>query len=233
LPSKVQNFFVYGGFTPFVGAGHDLGGWSVIIALDKPKEDFGLPSEIRPFEVSEVYSSIDAGLSRLCIPDIQATDCFFARGTDLRGNPNFLPNIFGRPVKYLDPQAAARYLFQDDETVRHYRCYRVVDWGGELALSYYLRCSLFVETKRFILTPIDDLYRNVDRLVPREWGERVATGFASLIVGPWHVALSPLWAFAEVMRIFKENFGSEIALEPWPTDTAVALTSPTIPWLTD
>jgi hypothetical protein len=158
-----------------------------------------------------VYAAIDSGLDHLSISGIERKDCFFASGTDVRGNPDLLPDIFGRPVQHLDEAVAARYMYVDDEKVRHYRCYRILDWGGEIALSYYLRCSrrgnsLFVETKRFILTPLADSYRAVDRMVPMELGEVIATVVSSAIAGPVLVVVSPLWAFFEISRIVNEAF---------------------------
>jgi hypothetical protein len=214
LPHPDQNFFVYGGFLPFVGSGHDLGGWSVAIALDKSKQDLGYRKPIQSVEIPALYEAIDLGLEHLNLPSIEKRDCFFANGVDVRGNKALLPNIFGRPVQSLEPEVAQRYMLRDDEKVRHYRCYRIVDWGGELALSYYLRCSrrgntLFVETKRFILTPIAAGYRGVDRMVPMELSEQIRIVLASLLVGPLRTLVSPFVAFAEVSRWWAGIWDSE------------------------
>jgi hypothetical protein len=212
LPVPEQNFFVYGGFMPFVGAGQDLGGWSVVIALDKPATNFGAAPNIEPFEIRDVYAAIDAGLDSLSFNEVQKMDCFFARGTDVRGDRDLLPNVLGRPVRHLDERVAAQYRYADDAKVRHYRSYRIVDWGGELALSYYIRCArrgktLFVETKRFILTPLATDYRAVDAVVPMETKETIAAMVAGLIAGPCFVAASPLWALAEGSRKLSEITG--------------------------
>ena len=214
LPHSDQNFFVYGGFFPFVGSGFDLGGWSVAIALDKSKQGLGHSMPIKPFEIPALYDAIDAGLERLDLASIEKRNCFFANGVDVRGNTALLPNIFGRPVQSLEPEVAQRYMLRDDEKVRRYRCYRIVDWGGELALSYYLRCSrrgntLFVETKRFILTPIAAGYRSVDRMVPMETREQLGIVLASLLVGPLLAVISPLVAFGELSRWWGELWHSE------------------------
>jgi len=209
LPTPDQNFFVYGGFAPFVGAGHDIGGWSVVIALDKPKAGFGPASSIKPFAIPEVYGAIDAGLEDLNVRGVEKMDSFFAHGTDVRGEQTLLPNIHGRPVRLLNGELAARYKYADDEKVRHYRCYRIQDWGGELALSYYIRCSsrgntLFVETKRFVLTPLNSSFHTIDRMVPMEFREKLASGIGAIIAGPLQAAVSPFWAFGEISRIVRE-----------------------------
>lgn len=214
LPHSDQNFFVYGGFTPFAGAGHDIGGWSVAIPLDKPKETLTRQKEIESFEIPEVYAAIDLGLERLSVSGIQKSDSYFVNGTDVRGNWEFLPDNNGRPVQRLEEEAAVRYRFGNDEKVRHYRCYRILDWGGELALSYYLRCcrrgdTLFVETKRFILTPLAKGCREVDGMTPADFNEKALTLLGGMIAGPILAVVSPVWVYIEIARAAGKLFGFE------------------------
>src|SRR6202008_1632555 len=149
------------------------------------------------------YHAIDADVQNLRGSGIETKACYFASGADLRANRELLPDIYGRPVQYLDSTAAAAFTYADDAAVRHYRCYRILDWGGELAYSYYLRCSLrgntlFVETKKFLLTPLAQEFRGVDdtvRLDAKEWLGLVVGG---LLAGPFLLLAAPFWAFGEV-----------------------------------
>jgi hypothetical protein len=199
LPAAEQNFFVYGGFMPFVGAGYDLGGWSVAIALDKPKETLDLAVPILPFHTGDLYSAIDRELQGLGLPSIETKDCYFANGSDLKGDPALLPDRFGRPVQFLDPETAQRYVYSDDQQVRHYRRYQIVDWGN----------TLFVETKRFILTPMASAFRVVDQTVAMEWKEAFGLVVTCAIVSPFLLVASPFWAFGEVSRVWHEWWGHE------------------------
>lgn len=210
LPSGNQNFFAYGGFTPFVGPGFDLGGWSVAIATDKARESLGRSVSIEKFGAADVYRAIDMDVQRLALSRIETSDRYFASGADLRGNRTLLPDIHGRPAQFLDAAAAAPYLYADDEAVRHYRCYRILDWGGELAYSYYLRCSLrgntlFVETKKFVLTPLDDVFRTIDDTTPlngKEWAGAVVAG---LFGGPFLLVAAPFRAYGAIIRRLQEH----------------------------
>ena len=209
LPSGDQNVFAYGGFTPFVGAGYDLGGWSVAVATDKAKEVFGRSVSIEKFEAASLYRAIDMDVQRLAVSRIETNDSYFASGADLRDNRMLLPDIYGRPMQYLDAAAATPYIYADDQAVRHYRCYRILDWGGELAYSYYLRCSLrgntlFVETKKFLLTPLAQAFRTIDDTVPLDGKEWVGTVVAGLVAGPFLLLFAPLQAYAGVSRWFHE-----------------------------
>lgn len=214
LPAGDQNFFAYGGFTPFVGAGFDLGGWSVAIATDKAKESLGRSVSIDKFEAADVYRAIDIDVQRLALSRIETNDCYFASGADLRGNRTLLPDIHGRPVQFLDAAAAALYLYADDEAVRHYRCYRILDWGGELAYSYYLRCSLrgntlFVETKKFVLTPLDGVLRMIDDTVPLKGKEWFGTILAGLFGGPFLLLAAPFRAYGAIIHWVQEHSNRE------------------------
>lgn len=52
------NVVVYSGFSPFVGAGSDLGGWSFAIDLERAKEG-AAARPLRPFELADLYQHID------------------------------------------------------------------------------------------------------------------------------------------------------------------------------
>jgi hypothetical protein len=197
-----------------VGAGHDLGGWSVAIAADKAKEEFGRPAAIRSFDASSIYGAIDVDVHRLGVSQLDMKDCYFASGADLRDNRALLPDIHSRPVQRLDGDIATRFMYRDDEDVRYYRCYRILDWGGELAYSYYLRCSLrgntlFVETKKFLLTPVAQAFRVVDDSVPINGKEWVTLAIGGLIAGPFLLFFAPFWAFGEISRRVREFFDSD------------------------
>ena len=76
LPDPGQNLVVYRGFTPFLGAGVSLGGWSFVINLDKPKEA-AVPLQPTPFELDELYEAIDAALAGLALEGLTASEVFF------------------------------------------------------------------------------------------------------------------------------------------------------------
>ena len=98
--------------------------------------------------------------------------------------------------------------------VGNYRRYQIVDWGGELALSYYLRCSrrgntLFVETKRFILTPLADAFRVVDQTTSLELKEQLGLILAGAVASPFLLVASPFWFYGELSRLWQEWRGHE------------------------
>ncbi|MET0339878.1 MAG: hypothetical protein ABW252_02710 [Polyangiales bacterium] len=203
IPRRDQNLVVYGAFTPFIGAGVDLGGWSVAIAIDKPKENLLGTPQVQPFTTSELYAEMDGYVNALRLDRMAQHDVYFTSGATIRDDRALLPNVYGEPTQRLNDLSAERLRLRGDRKVRHYRCYRVLDWGGDLALSYYIRCALrgntlFVETKRFILPPMATKYRSIDDVVHVRFKEWAATTTKALFLGPICVAAAPIFIAAQV-----------------------------------
>ncbi len=203
VPAPDHNLFVYTGFTPFVGQGHDLGGWSVAIALDKSKHVGVTRGSLSDFHPSELYEAFDEGVRRLCLEPLQVLDCYFAHGRDIREERTLLPNTVGRPVQKLAGPAAERYTHGHDPCVRHYRCYRAFDWRDEVVFSYFTRCrrhgdTLYVEARRYLMPPIAEHHCFVDELPAQARATRVLLAVAGLIYGPLYVAAAP---FASLARL--------------------------------
>jgi hypothetical protein len=198
LPSPSQNLIVYSGFSPFVGAGTVIGGWSFAVATDKAKDAYGTPAAVIPFRMRQVYAAVGQAVQRLGLPSLSLRECFFVNGTDVRHDRTILPNEYGRPVQVLDFDSARHYMDASDARVRSYIWLQTRDWGGELVVSYLLRCSLrgptmFVELKKFVLTPLPAELRQVDALRPLRFREKVTMALAvSPFAGLCQTALAPL-----------------------------------------
>ena len=208
LPDASANLTVYSGFSPFVGAGIDLGGWSFAIATDKGRDGL-LPA---PFQLNDIYEAVGRSIERLQLSGVTQRDHFFVNGQDVRADNILLPDIYGRPVQCISEGTIERYRAKSDARVRHYKWIHVRDWGGELGFSYFLRCSLrgptlFVEVKRFLLTPLNDGVRTVDGLGESTFGEEMSKlfvaaplmGLVSLISGPFALVAAFLRGLEKVM----------------------------------
>ena len=213
LPREDQNLIVYRGFMPFVGAGLDLGGWSFVTFVDKAKVK-GAAETVRTFTVPELYAALDAGLKGLQLPSLRCRDYFFVRGLDIKGDPEILGDLANRPRQMISAEMGALYIEEQDTHVRSYKCIQVIDWGGEVIISYYLRCSvqgtsLFVEMKRYLLPPLTDDHRRVDRLRPDRFGLRAGQFAVSLVVGPVVALVSPFVIFASLQEAIAGAFYSD------------------------
>jgi hypothetical protein len=117
-------------------------------------------------------------------------------------------------VQTIRPETAAAYKDTCDPRIRHYRWIRVEDWGGEIVMSMFLRCTLrgsnlFVEMKKFLLTPVSQKYRAVDKVGPPTFGTVAAWFIWSLIVGQFYFIYAFFFLLGSLSHKLSELFGSE------------------------
>jgi hypothetical protein len=161
------NVTVYSGFGPFAGSGFEIDGWSFVIDLRRGKDDVGTRRRPTSVGVTELYDTLERSLRGLGRRNLTIEDRLYVHGTDIREDRELLPAVVGRPVSRVPGNVIQRYLAHPTQRVRHYKCVRVVDWGGELVLSLFVRCSihngrLFCETSAFLLTPLTQRFHHID-----------------------------------------------------------------------
>jgi hypothetical protein len=194
------NVTVYSGFSPFVGCGFDLGGWSFAADTRKGKEQLDRRLEPIPFEVEELYDEVTASLRGLDMAHLSTEDRLFVNGQDIRDQPWILPDRFARPLASVDPALVQQFLRTPTQRARHYLCVQLVDWQGELVLSIFLRFTqvggnLFTEASYFFLPPLREQYHAVDDLRPMpdtQAAARLVVG--ACVATPFLLVLSPLLA---------------------------------------
>lgn len=214
LPREDQNLVVYSGFTPFVGAGTHLGGWSFVVDILKCDSTMNGHGTVTPFTVEELYADVASGISSSHLEGLVIKDFYFINGREIRGNRELLPDIYGRPVQFLNRESASRYVSSSDERLRHYMWIRLHDWAHELVTSYFLRFSirgrcLFVEINRFQLSPLKAEYRKIDALADVGDLELFGMLTASLVLGPVHALFSPFQLFGRLVESGEDLFGGK------------------------
>jgi hypothetical protein len=206
-----QNLIVYDSFTPFVGNGLELGGWSFAVDLTQLKDRLGSSESAIPFALKEVYAAIDSSLRELDFPGLTTQDLLYVNGSDLRDKKWILPDLYSRPITSIPADKVAEFIEKNDTSVRHYKCIQVADWGNELIVSYFLRLSrrgkdLFVEFSKFLLPPIADQYRKVDTLTDMDWS-RLAS--ACLIKTPINGFAAWIRLVGQIGKFIDRTFDTE------------------------
>lgn len=218
------NVIVYGGYSPFVGAGFDIGGWSFAINTSKGKEEMGKILSPVSFTIKEAYDAIENALKSLNLKDLEIKDKLCVSGRDIRNSKNFLASPFDRPFTQVDPTLVELFREKPTATIRHYQCLQLTTWRGELILSIFLRFAqtgqnLFVEASYFLLPPLKSSYYEVDTLQPHPTSRQIVRLISDAFVTAFFAwILSPLFVFAlglarltrsrrreELRRIIREN----------------------------
>lgn len=135
-------------------------------------------------------------------------------------------SVRARPRSHLSDEQMSELVGRRDRRVRHYKWLRIEQGGGEVILSWFLRCNrddrnLFVEVNQALLTPVANDFRWIDGLTPVTLGTHVAWLQGALIAGPvqavWQLVTSPFRALAAVARalgIEEAAIRKQIARDP-------------------
>lgn len=163
------NTVIYSGFSPFVGSGIDIGGWSFSLNIGRGKEEMGKLLKPKPFYIQELYSRIEFDIKKLHLEGVSVREKIFINGQDLRENPRFLPDPYRRPLIQQDSSYLKELMGSKSNQARYYKSIRIMDWQGEIVLSGFLRFlklqqNLFTEISFFLLTPLKEEYRNIDKM---------------------------------------------------------------------
>jgi uncharacterized protein YybS (DUF2232 family) len=214
LKSQDGNVIVYSGFSPFVGSGFDIGGWSFALDIRKGKEQMGKTAKPQDFDVVELYDYLNDSLMELNLEGMNIEDKVYVNGRDIRFDTRFLADPFDRPCSQIEPSLLRHFMSNPTRTIRHYRCIRIVDWSGELVLSIFFRLSkighnLFIEASYFLLTPLDNYYHKIDAMnLTPTWKQQLILLAESTFMFPfvWVFSLgSMLFKISHPVRMFLRN----------------------------
>ncbi|MFW5691401.1 MAG: hypothetical protein ACOCXZ_02760 [Chloroflexota bacterium] len=190
-----QNLVVYSGFTPFIGAGYSLGGWSFVMNVLAGKEDMtGSRLIPEPFAINELYAHFDESLRSLDLEELSIHDALYVKGTEVRDDPVVMAGRYERPRQHADEAVLQRYIVGTDPRIRYYKWIRIRDASESMVVSFFLRCALrgtnlFVEINRFLMTPLIDNYKQVDQ---HRWDKSPKTIMEQ--IGEWvNIALARLF----------------------------------------
>lgn len=163
------NVIIYGGFSPFVGAGLNINGWSFTVDINKGKEEMGVTKKPLPFQVTELYEYISDSINSIRLDNLSIEDNLYINGQEIRDMEDFVPAPLMRPNTRFNDSFIKSFIGERTYSIRHYRCLRVSDWKGELILSIFIRFSkigqsLFLEANYYLLTPLREYYRQYDAI---------------------------------------------------------------------
>ncbi len=164
-----DNVVFYSGYSPFVGSGLDIGGWSFVVDIDKGKSILDKRLQPSEFELTELYNAISNEINSLNIPNLTVHDKVFINGKNIRDNRDLLPNILGSPVNNIPQKYIDLAINNQLKDGRFYKVIQVVDWDGDLILTLFFRLqknekNLFVETNYYLLPPISSTFKSIDSI---------------------------------------------------------------------
>ncbi len=204
LPNE-GNVIVYSGFSPFVGSGWNMGGWSFAIDLSRGKP--GLVANMpQPFELKDLYAHLAGAFRALHLPGVRITRKLFVSGRSVRREPDLLPDIYEQPATFVDDAALQAYSENKSQCVRHYLNIVSSDWDGELVVSLFVRVTrlsskMFVEFNALLLPPLKERFYELDRHGPDSgFAEAIQTIIAAAIRAPFQAIYAPFAFWGRVQE---------------------------------
>lgn len=174
LSEPPGNLIVYSGFSPFVGSGTAMNSWSVVVDITRGAKRPDCSRELpKQFAAVDLYGAATAAVSAASPPGLEVEDNLYINGQDVRLDSRCFDADTRRPRRNVDSAVVDRFVGTAAASpIRHYRSFRVVDWSGDLIVSFFIRMSLstttlFFEANSSVLTPVDDLKRTLERVHPR------------------------------------------------------------------
>jgi len=166
-----ENIVVYSGYSPFVGAGFNIGGWSFAVDVSKGKQEAGAIRTPVTFTARELYDYVVDRIRGLGLSDLSLEDKLYVNGQEIRDDKRFLEHPFARPYTQINPLLMKDFIETPTQDIRYYKCIRVTSWRGELVLSIFLRFvkigkSLFAEANYLLLPPVKEDYYRIDTVEP-------------------------------------------------------------------
>lgn len=159
------NAVYYSGYSPFVGAGKRLGGWSFVFSTQSKEDE----EKFIDLSLTHMYAYMESKLSKLQIDGMTITDCLFVDGKTVRQQPEFLPNELAAPLSTVSEATMQSCMDSFFEQKRYYKVVQISGWQGNLIFSSFFRVTqndrqTFVEVSYYALPPLRNSYYAIDRL---------------------------------------------------------------------
>ncbi len=195
--AEADNLTVYGGYSPFVGAGFDHGGWSFAVNVKSGRQGVTGAAAPKAFAVRDLYGRIEQNLKSLQFVDLTIEDKLFVSGENIREFRGLIGGDYSRPTGHVAPEVIADYVEHPTDMVRHYKCIQRLDWDGELIVSVFLRLFktedyLYAEANYFLAPPLRSEFYAIDKLPQNLTLQRITQLLlGSVITAPVLWVLSP------------------------------------------
>ncbi|MEV2242553.1 hypothetical protein [Micromonospora sp. NPDC049891] len=187
------NVTIYSGYTPFVGHGAPVAGWSFALPIHRAEQQLSDSSStvtgdadatVR-FAVVDLIDHVRQRLAAIRLdpagdPELNPErlaglvleDRVFVHGGLLTDDPQLLPERNRMPRQRWSDERLRAVASRPQGAARHFLCALVPSWGGEVVACTFLHFStdgrvLYLECARTLLEPPRIEYHDVDRLT--EW----------------------------------------------------------------
>ncbi|MGN7470679.1 hypothetical protein [Brevibacillus sp. SAFN-007a] len=180
---EAGNAIYYSGYSPFVGAGQRLGGWSFVFRTQNARNrenyvDISLP---------HLYAFLEQKLHNLNIKDMSVNDGLFIDGKTLNMYPEFLTRDGSAPLLNVSDDMIEESMKTFSEQRRFYKVVQVTGWQGNFIFSTFFRLvknnrQMFLEVSYYLLPPLKEEYYKIDQMSSTIKASKIGKAFIRSII---------------------------------------------------
>lgn len=182
---------IHPGFSPFVGSGLDIGGWSLSVDVTRGTAAIGGRVEPQAVRIHTFYEMVAGALSKLHLEASTSQSSVHVGGQDVRHQSGTFDEENHTPCTALSSARLQQLMSEPDRKIRYYQMLRILAWEGEVALSVFFRFErsgprLHAEAVYLLRPPVRPHFRRaVERLERDESiAERWLSGALVLMGAP-------------------------------------------------
>ncbi|ESA32022.1 membrane protein [Leptolyngbya sp. Heron Island J] len=207
-----SNVIVYSGYSPFVGAGFEIGGWSFALNIGKGKNDLaGVTENPQDFNIKEIHEHIGKNIKDLRVKNLTIKDELYINGQEIRDDKRFLPDHLSSPISQVDQKTLDKFIERPTEEIRHYQVFRIFSWKGDIVLSIFLRFikvgnNLFSEASYAVLPPLKKKYRAIDEIQQNPTLRKISELGGELCITSLYLCFkAPISSIGRLINLYTKN----------------------------
>lgn len=152
-----HNVVYHSGYSPFIGLGERIGGWSFTVNIDKPKIRFGDANTISPFQLGELYENVADEINKLNFSNLRIDNKVFISGNSIRDNKILMESYYGPLCTKIEENLLTEFIKHKRSDGRFYKIISIEldNFSGKLTalIRFYKNESvLYAEALFFALS---------------------------------------------------------------------------------
>lgn len=217
---KESNVIYYADYSPFVGSGNRISGWS-FSAETKLRNTDG--DEYIHLNSTDIYTYIDSKMTDLNLSSMKLHNGLYVDGSRIRNDKRFLENEMSTPKNKVDAFHLQDFEAMQDDHIRFYKSVQVTGWESNFIFTtfYRISCSeqnLYLEVQNYLLNPLKKDFYEIDKqnkqipvtFIFQSLFKSIIPAFISLVKSPvnivtWLINLYISSKSKEVKNQIKEN----------------------------
>lgn len=210
---KESNVVYYANYSPFVGSGNRMSGWSFSAETKLRNTD---SDEYLHLNNADLYTYIDSKMTDLNIPSMKLNNGLYVDGSRIRNDKRFLENEMSSPKNKVDAVHLQDFEAMQDDHIRFYKSVQVTGWESNFIFTTFFRIScseqnLYLEVQNYLLNPLKKEFYEIDKQNKRIPATFIFNSFFKSIIPAFiYLFKSPFNIIIWLLNLYTSSKSSEV-----------------------